>query len=363
MKGLRLSHQPDEVDITKLLCQLWNSKRVIATITSLVLVLAVAYLSLVKPTYQSQSIAVAPPAAALQRYNLVAYLAHTESPTHNEASDKKEKEVLVASLIQPIDTEDVYNAFQQSLKSQALLQTFFTQHYLPYFQPNATALEKEQLFERFTKQLHIKTPKPDSNEFESVVTLTLNDAELTAKWVNDYVAMALEVSRTQLLNNLNVQRNEHIRAIESRIAVLRDQAVIDNINRISRIRDAMNIAKSIDLAHPSSSGNLITSYSGETMYLRGYQALAAELELHENRQDFDPYIEDLPLLQQQLDMIQRSVMPGSEFVTAQVDLSAITPINPIAPKKALILVIAAVLGFMLACMWVLLRDLIRSERH
>src|SRR5690606_20234659 len=112
-----------------------------------------------------------------------------------------------------------------------------------------------------------------------------------------------------------------------------------------------------DLAQPSGSGNLITSYTGETMYLRGYEALEAELHLLKERQNLDPYIPDLPLLQQQLRLIQSSVLPGNEFATGQVDLPAVQPYQPIAPKKALILAIAAVLGFMLACAIALVRGL------
>ena len=185
------------------------------------------------------------------------------------------------------------------LNSQNLKQDFFVKHYLTHYHPNATALEKEQLFDRFTQQLRISLPRKDT-EFETHISFELDDAERSAAWLNQYVEQALSVSRARLLNNLKVQRSEQIRVIESRLALLRNQAKTDNDNRLQRVEDALRIAQGINLEHPSNSGNLITSYSGETMYLRGAQALSAELDLLQRRENFDPYIAELPLLQRQL---------------------------------------------------------------
>ena len=357
-----MNQQDDMLDIGQLLKQLWDAKFGISLITLLFIGVAVIYINVTTPIYQTQSIVVPPSPAALQRYNLVARLADPSRLVANADDPEKAQEKLVKTLINDIDADDAYRAFQQVVRSQTLMQDFFVNKYLSHYHPEANALEREQLFDRFSKELLVQLPKNDK-EFETAISFKSDDPALAAEWLNDYVNQALDISRNRLLNNLKVQRSEQIRAIESRIAVLRTQAETDNTNQIRRVQDALTIARGIDLAQPSGSGNLITSYTGETMYLRGYEALEAELHLLKERQNLDPYIPDLPLLQQQLRLIQSSVLPGNEFATGQVDLPAVQPYQPIAPKKALILAIAAVLGFMLACAIALVRGLWQTPQQ
>ncbi|MCQ9618297.1 Wzz/FepE/Etk N-terminal domain-containing protein [Paenalcaligenes niemegkensis] len=325
-----MTQHPDEIDVVQLLKQLWNSKITIVAITALFMVAAAVYLAVVKPTYQSQAVLVPATPAAIQSYRLVVRMADPNILISEE--NAKQKEILVKSLLSDINVDGAYSAFQRTLTSQSLKQDFFVNNYLSHYRANATALEQERLFARFTEQLNINLPrKPE--EFETIITLKLEDPALSARWLNKYIEQALVLSQAELLNNLKVQRDEQIRAIESRIAVLRTQAKIENDNQISRVRDALSIADSIQLEQSPSSGNLITSYTGETMYLRGSNALKAELNILEGRQNFDPYIDDLPLLQRQLDNILLTVIPGPEFKTAVVDQAAMVPFAPTAPKK------------------------------
>jgi chain length determinant protein (polysaccharide antigen chain regulator) len=148
---------------------------------------------------------------------------------------------------------------------------------------------------------------------------------------------------------------------EDQIATLRQIAKEDRQNQITRLSDAVALANSIGLKDPSSTGNLITSFSGPTLYLRGSKALQAELNLLKQRTSDDPYIPELPDLLKKQALLKNIDLNPQHLSVATIDQSALVPEEPIKPQKALILILGVILGGILSMFIILVRQMFKQR--
>jgi chain length determinant protein (polysaccharide antigen chain regulator) len=256
----------------------------------------------------------------------------------------------------PLTTDAAYGVFLQRLESQNLLRRFFNQTYLPAHPDVKTQVERQNLWEKLNKKLIIELPKKDPSQNQVILTIDGVNPQLLADWTNLFLKMASDDARQQLLDKLVTAARAETRSVRDQITALRAAAKASRQDEIARIESALKLAQSIQLTDPPSSGNLITSYTGNTLYLRGSKALQAELGLLMARQNDDPYIPQLPNLLYAQQLLQRVNVDPKDLTAVTIDQHAEVPVKPIWPRKALILAIAIVLGAILAIFFVLLRQ-------
>src|SRR5699024_10015151 len=181
-----------------------------------------------------------------------------------------------------------------------------------------------------------------------------------ADWVNDYLRQANQRAHKQVLTTLRNSLSTQQDVTKIQIEVLRKSAEEERQNRIVRLEEALTLAEQIDLSTPPDRGNLITSYSGETTYLRGSRALESELALLKERKNNDPDIPELTTLHKKLDLLAKAETEEVGFELASVDNWAPVPEAPIKPKKSLIVALGFILGGMLGVFITLVANWWRS---
>lgn len=351
----------DDIDLRQLAYTLWASKRLIACTTVVLTALAAGYAFLTPATYQTEVITLPPPPSDLASYNMGHQLSGPaiDALTKN---NKEERHTTADNAIPALTPDDAYDSFLRIANSMTLRQQFFDEIYLPYAltqgMPN-DAQTKAGLWKRFITQLKITLPKKTD---APLMTLSLKgkEPEIIAEWANRYVDMAAVATKKQLQENLRGAMHVQLSSIEQQIKAMRQSGEADRQNTIAKLKEALALAKAIGMEAPPSSGNLITSYSGDTMYLRGTKALEAELALIQSRDSNDPYTLGLPNLLKQQTLLKSVNVAPDDLEVVRIDQMATPPEAPIKPKKALIIALGLVLGGMLGAFWALMRHALRK---
>lgn len=326
----------DEIDLRKLVLTIWRNKAQLVACIFIFVLASVAYAVLVTPTYEASSNILPPTPANLSSYNVVA-----------QSDD----------LLPALKTDEAYRIFLRHLNSGALKLAFFDKHYIPKHatSPEPSISEREELWAAFNTTLSIAMPSSSAADL-ATVRMTGENPTIISEWVNEYIKMALTAAGKQASDTLLSAISARIQRLSIDIASLRATAEQERLNRISRLKEDLVLARSIDLKNPPSNTNLIISYNQDTAYLRGSIAIEAELKLLEARANNDPFIEDLAQLNEQLLLLKGLELNDTPLQLAIVDNYALAPETPIKPKKKLIVLLGLILGFSFGIIWVLIRS-------
>src|SRR5690606_28894680 len=128
-------------------------------------------------------------------------------------------------------------------------------------------------------------------------------------------------------------------------------------DRITRLEEALATAESIGLDTPRELGSLIAinTYglnteniqSGSLLYLRGAQALRAELQQLRQRESEDAYIPELPDILKKIALLKAINLNPEALTTATIDRAAIIPEEPIRPRRMIIILLGLTAGLVL----------------
>ncbi|NYT84325.1 LPS O-antigen chain length determinant protein WzzB [Pollutimonas harenae] len=341
----------DEIDLRELLCTLWKAKWLIVATTLVVAGAAAAYTFLSPPIYETRLQTLPPTPSGLASYNMANQLSGPAiSGVGINGSD---------NAVAAITPDDAYNTFLRNLNSVTLRQQFFTKIYLPAHPGSDTPASQDRLWKRFNKELNIKLPQQKDDDELMTLALQGEDPATIADWANRYVQAAITISQKELLETLSSAIQLRLQSTQDQIATLRKVAETTRQDSIARLKEALTLAESIGLSTPPDTGNLITSYTGATTYLRGSKALRAELKLLEQRQSDDPYIEELPNLLKKQSLLQKIDLAPQHVAVATIDQAATVPQEPIKPRKMLILALGIILGGMLGIFTALIRQMFK----
>lgn len=312
---------------------------------------AAAYLFIAEPRFRAHSTLTPPTPTDLVHFNTAI---RTLGPETDDILNEQIREASKHHLAE-LTPEAAFQIFTRHLNSPKTLDDFFETVYLAHLNnADLPAQEREILREQFSQDLNIVNSNPNGVP-TAEVTLSHRDPQLAKTWTNQFVAMALQKSRAEVLQTVQSTADLEKKTTGSQITALRLFAETERQAQISRIKDAHEIALSIGLEQPSSTGNLITSYAGDNLYLRGAKALQAQLDTLQERQNNDPYIPTLPLLKAKLDLLSSIDVAQLSGQVATIDKPAIEPSTPYKPRTLITLAIGLLGGFGMACLYILTR--------
>ncbi|VFR55263.1 regulator of length of O-antigen component of lipopolysaccharide chains [plant metagenome] len=193
------------------------------------------------------------------------------------------------------------------------------------------------------------------------MTLEGTDPKLISTWANAFTLKAIELARSELVNDLVTAVDIRKHSNNDQIQALRQVAAETKRDQIARLTDALKIAQAVGLETPPSTGNLITDYKDDTMYLRGTRALQADLERLNARENNDAYIPELSDLLRVQALLNSINLAPENLAVAKVDSAASPPVNPVKPKKTLSLALGVFLGMLLGVGVVIVRKTLAAR--
>jgi len=397
----------DEINLADLWDVLVKRRKILFGVTAVVTIGAVLYALLATPVYRAVVVFLPPAAGDIQALNIEG--------------------------VQSINIKSVYTMFKRNLSSRPPRQTIYDKmNLLDQFETDIDQdTNLDVIFDEFNQSLSITTPEIKKGDAViPIPTITFamewEDPVLTAEIVNRIAEEAERATKAEILSDIEARvsfrvielnqevqrlrditkkrRQDEIERLETadalerntindKIASLRDKVHGERLDRISKLKEAAEIAHSLDIMDPIAyklkkiSDSAITksqiltgiSSNAPQLYTRGYEAIEAEITSLSNRTIDDPFIPELRGLQEKLKLLERnrkveqlkSRQNDDPFIkslrdkenelarlasisidpttvkTARLDQAAYAPEASINPKRKLIVVLGIMLGLML----------------
>ncbi|WP_397451912.1 LPS O-antigen chain length determinant protein WzzB [Pseudomonas sp. NA-150] len=339
--------QSNEVDLFELMRSIWAQKAIIVLVTVFSILIAAAYAFLSKPVYEVK--------------------AYVLPPTINGIAEFNYGRTMHAELV-PYTVKDVYEVFIRNLQAESLRRTFFTDIYLPSLTEAQRQGSQDALYAEFSKQLAVGLPTADSpNRY--AISLQGNDPANATLWLKSFVDRANAAALKEMIGNVMSESDVRARNIEQQISILRENGKHAREDSIAQLQEALSVAESIGLVNPpiisgnlsSKTTNVSANMDGPLTYMRGSEALKAEIKNLEERVSDDPFIPKLRKLEVEQSYFRSiNVNPDAVSVYRQ-DGPIELPDSPIKPKKAFIIVLGLLVGLVLGAMLALIRHIVSSQ--
>ncbi|WP_417313592.1 LPS O-antigen chain length determinant protein WzzB [Enterobacter sp.] len=312
------SNEPEQIDLLDLVLQLWRGKWMIAAFVAVFLVLAVGYISLAKEKWTSSAIIAQPDAAQIATYsNAVNILYGGAAPSMLDIQTR---------------AIDRFNASFSALSQ---------------------ALDNQDVPEKLTIEPAVKgQPLPLS------VSYTSSSAEAAQKQLAQYIQQIDEQTAKELALDLKDNIKEQIKSLNDSLQNQEKVSQEQKDLRIKQITEALKNAEAAKITSPQIQQT--QDVTQETMFLLGSEGLKSMIENEASR----PLIFSGAYYQTRqnlLDIQNLNVNPNTIHVYRYV-MKPDLPVRRDSPKKAVILVLAVLLGAMVGSGILLGRNALRNYK-
>lgn len=348
----------DEINLFDLLTDLQIQKRwFIIPIVSCFL-LALVYVSIATPIYQVRTVVKEAGEGDLVELNAPQLQARV---VKSDANNDQYRRPAVFSM----DVDDAYKHATQALLSREYRRDFYKNNIdaIKENQLYNEALTESQNFNEFNEWFAVTlSSKKDVEQFVEL-KLDLNNPELAAKLMNDYVAFALDSKLNNFKETLTNKLAVRIEALEYDARLIREKYHTGKAYRKLELEEASQIAKQVGQADSVySKNNMLSDATDLPLYLYGSKALIAESNALDNREKLTkglPYGEEhfiagLPEILFEIQQLKSLKIDYSKVRIAHIDEHAVVPSRSIKPRKTLIVALGLIAGGFLGLMTALI---------
>ncbi len=306
------SNDPEQIDLLDLVLQLWRGKWMIATFVVVFIALAVGYLTFAKEKWTSSAIIAQPDVAQIATYsNALNILYGSAAPSMLDVQTR------------------AIGRFNSS------------------FSALAQALENQDEPEKLTIEPAVK-----GESLPLSVSYTSTSAEAAQKQLAQYIQQVDEQTSKELTVDLQNSIKEQIKTLNDSLVNQEKVAQEQKDLRIKQITEALKNAEAAKISSPQLQQT--QDVTQETMFLLGSVGLKSMIENEASR----PLVFSAAYYQTRqnlLDIQNLNVKPDTIHVYRYV-MKPDLPVRRDSPKKAIVLILAILLGGMIGSGVVLARN-------
>lgn len=328
----------DEIDLVELFRTLWKQKAKIALITAVTTLAGGIYAFTAEEVWTSKAVFDAPKLEEIgSYYEFTQQLRRTlQKPT-----------IGAITLIPDQITKEVFAEFQKQANSIDLSQEFWFQsdYYQNLIKNSESEKDKAKKLDDLIEKNIILIPVDDQKVKFPSVSLSANNPEIAKSLLSQYVDKLNAKVWKSKATELKTVLKEEVAELENEKRLLEFRANTDKKNEIERISKARSVAERANLKELSLTamqGNANVN-SGDMLFFLGTKALDAQIDNLTNK----PIT--MPVRYYEVERMLAEIKKLPEF---KVDIKSYrylqAPSEPLTkdkPKRVLILVGSALLGF------------------
>lgn len=351
----------DLVDIWRLLVRWW---RWIAAITLLSTALAVAYVLLAPRLYKVEAFVLPPLSSDIDQLAFSVI--------------RRDVEGAVIAEVNGVAVEDVYGQALTNLQSRSVRRLFFDEHNLFDLlrDQGDEDVGAQKVFTRdFHQRLTVTRGKKERSDF-TIISLEGSEPERITSLLNSFLTLVNGYSVAAMVQDVHADVGAKRESIVKKISALRQIAEDRRLDRVVQLQEALYIASQLGIdqravfssaAFSQTKANpgfgVIVNSADTPLYLRGTQALQAEIDMLRKRKSDDPFIGPLRNLQKELAQLDEIAIDPTKIKAFRLDQPALKPDAPIKPKRNLVVALGFVLGLMLGIFAAFLANFIETARR
>lgn len=408
----------DEIDLVELFRALWRQRLLIVGVTFAVTLIAAAYAFLATPYYQTKTYLRPVPQSMLDQLNETGiYKLTPEDALSRVASGLSSYDKRLGYFL---SNQEMFQAIEPKGDSAEQAFADFNEQAFEMLHPDPKKTENRSAY------VGLKLTYPKGMEGSAIVNGFVDYVlELERKEIAEDLESLIANRLASLDMNMEAQRANYSASKEAKIATLLEDAALKRAqlqdelaalraelktrrnNRIQELNEAITIADSLGIRTPTSPSAMAASARSGTqvirtevtnqeapLYFLGTEALTAERDALKNRtsDDFvepriaeiqseltllennreveilkaregeDLYLTNLAQLREEASRLKGIKLDTERLRLVRLDQPALQSLNPIKPKKALILALGLVLGAMLGIFVALVRSLMNRDR-
>ncbi|WP_273526423.1 Wzz/FepE/Etk N-terminal domain-containing protein [Pseudomonas sp.] len=407
----------DEIDLVELFRALWRQRLLIVGVTFAVTLIAAAYAFLATPYYQTKTYLRPVPQSMLDQLNETGiYKLTPEDALSRVASGLSSYDKRLDYFL---SNQEMFQAIEPKGDSAEQAFADFNEQAFEMLHPDPKKTENRSAY------VGLKLTYPKGMEGSAIVNGFVDYVlELERKEIAEDLESLIANRLASLDMNMEAQRANYSASKEAKIATLLEDAALKRAqlqdelaalraelktrrnNRIQELNEAITIADSLGIRTPTSPSAMAASARSGTqvirtevtnqeapLYFLGTEALTAERDALKNRtsDDFvepriaeiqseltllennreveilkaregeDLYLTNLAQLREEASRLKGIKLDTERLRLVRLDQPALQSLNPIKPKKALILALGLVLGAMLGIFVALVRSLMNRD--
>lgn len=312
------SNEPEQIDLFDIVLQLWRGKWMIATFVVVFIALAIGYLSVAKEKWTSSAIIAQPDAAQIATYsNALNILYGSAAP------------------------------------SMLDIQTRAIGRFNSSFSALSQALDNQEVPEKLTIEPTVK-----GQTLPLSVSYTSTSAEAAQKQLAQYIQQIDEQTAKELALDLKDNIKEQVKILNDSLVNQEKVAQEQKDLRIKQIAEALKNAEAAKISSPQLQQT--QDVTQETMFLLGSEGLKSMIQNEASR----PLVFSAAYYQTRqnlLDIQNLNVNPDTIHVYRYV-MKPDLPVRRDSPKKAIVLILAVLLGGMIGSGVVLARNALRNYK-
>ena len=263
----------------------------------------------------------------------------------------------------------MYGIFNQGNFKES---TFFDNQLYKHF--DNTNIE-ESFEKNFHEQLHYKieskiASKELREQYFFSISFIHTDANLAAKWLNEYINMVNEKTSDNLVDAVNRTLMNTKNMLEGKAAAKRELAKKLTLDRIEQLNEALAVAQRLDITEKEDYksnlqsvivGGESTAVTQAPLYFLGTKILREEIQSLKNRKSEDPFVPGLRILEENIQTLELSKLSYGDVKAAGVDQPATVPTVRNAPKRKLIVFVITFLGLLISFFYILITNFFRTK--
>ncbi|TQV85728.1 hypothetical protein FKG94_02475 [Exilibacterium tricleocarpae] len=333
----------DEIDLFELIAVVWNGRRVLLGLMVTAVTLAAIYVGLTPKLYNASA-----DIYPVNTIQLALISPGFSADAENRATGELSPELLFNTALMKLHSENMAEQFLSTTGAQVNPQGANPQTAKQFL--DALSVSKEKSGTRAAINLHGTQPQETATQLKAYL---------------NFVSQAVIVSVSR---DLLAALDASIQYIDRSMEQARQQAENKRLDKAAVLAEAADIAAALSIQEPRIDHLAHTEVTpfNDKLYLLGTRALQAELAALQSRKQKDAFIPEL----RQLEAAKSALLMDAEKVRQhQTSIDAFTlpasilaPTQPAAPKTALILIAAVVIGLIAGLVTVFVRQGIRAYK-
>jgi len=286
-------------------------------------------------------------------------------PSQSDVAELAKFDVLQSSQSQ----SQSYVDFLQILKSNQLRKAFLSQEGVKT-SLFSSEISSQKALSALEKIVVVEIPK-EGPKIEVSFKFKFKDAALAADYANQLIQLAVNQYRINIAQTFSSKKEQEVKKLKDK----QESLITTHEGRLNReltkLQEAYEIARKLKIDEPRESRNMSVKTEARSsvvteemryLYSEGTHALSAEIETITERKKKLGMVDGLSEIQQSLALLNSVSFDVSKVMPVTIDLAAEAPEQRIKPKRSLIVALSAVVGGMLAIMFVLIRNAVRNRK-
>ncbi|ELY4670324.1 LPS O-antigen length regulator Wzz(fepE) [Cronobacter muytjensii] len=347
-----LDRQRTEIDLIALIEVLFKSRKMILSITALFIVMGLAVAFLLPQKWTSQAVVSVPETRQLielQRMLVSLQVLDTDAA---------------------IDAASLENMFLKKFDSRALQEKFlrtspWVQEQVKSAQGDAENLQRAitMVAQRIKMQSNDDPKSPTASPYSSwTLSFTAPKAQDAQRVLKEYINYAALAVQREVLENLRTTIELKVKSEESRLEIERNNLNNEHKIAIQRLNYSLQVANAAGIKKPVYSNGQAVKDDPDYSIALGADGLAQKLQIERSISDVTALNSAIQSREYRLAELKKLNLAEVDFLPFHYQMTPSLPVKSDGPGKALVVILMALAGLIIACATVLMRDMLAQRQ-